>query len=218
MALNPIGTRNTAARPAAGTGTGTGRTTGEANTVVEITPALIQRELQTLPIPPATLRTQLDGFTLIWANTNIYADAGEEELTTTVLGQSVTITATPVSYRFTYGDGASTTTSDPGHPVTGDGFDIPTDTGHVYEDTGKFSVTLTTTYTGEFSVDGQQAQDIPGTTPVTSDPVTIDVWRTRHYRVEEPCTAGTSAPGCVPPADATGTDAGNNTDSATRAP
>ena len=164
-----------------------------------VTPGSVQQQMASLPIPASALRSQLNGFSLRNANTNIYADGSSHTLNTTILGQSVTITVTPVRYDFGYGDGTSKTTSTPGGPLKDDGFETPTTTGHVYKETGKYSITLTTHYAGTFSVNGGPAQTIPGTATVDSTPMPLQIWRTKHYQVQAACTPGSTAPGCVPP-------------------
>lgn len=164
-----------------------------------VTPGSVQQQMASLPIPASALRSQLNGFSLRNANTNIYADGSSHTLNTTILGQSVTITVTPVRYDFGYGDGTRKTTSTPGGPLKDDGFETPTTTGHVYKETGKYSITLTTHYAGTFSVNGGPTQTIPGTATVDSTPMPLQIWRTKHYQVQAACTPGSTAPGCVPP-------------------
>lgn len=161
-------------------------------------PTISTQDFQSLTIPASTLKSQLGGFTLKGAHTNLYADGGQQTLNTIVLNQPVTIRATPISYTFTYGDGTKLTTKNPGSPTPGNGFDIKTTTSHIYTKTGIFTATLSTAYTGEFSVNGGPYQPIPGTANVTSTPLDIDVWRTKHYRVAQPCTKNNTAPGCTP--------------------
>ncbi len=164
-----------------------------------VTPGLVQQQLVSLPIPASKLRSQLNGFSLRNANTNIYADGSPHTLNTTILGQPVTITVTPIRYTFGYGDGATRTTTTPGGPLKDDGFETPTTTGHNYKETGKYSITLTTHYSGTFSVNGGPTQTIPGTAAVDSTPMALQIWRTKHYQVQAPCTPGSTAPGCGPP-------------------
>lgn len=178
----------------------TGPGTQGAGTPAPPPPTISTEDFQSLTIPASTLKSQLGGFTLKGAHTNLYADGGTQHLDTIVLGQPVTVKATPISYTFTYGDGTKLTTKTPGAPVAGNGngFDIQTETSHIYTTTGIFTATLTTTYTGQFSVNNGPYQPIPGTANTTSTPLNIDVWRTKHYRVAEPCNKNNTAPGCTP--------------------
>jgi len=162
-----------------------------------VTPAIVEREFKSLPIKAPELHQQND-IALIWANTNFYTDPGDQTLTTTILGHDVTITATPVTYTFDYGDTTQTTTTDPGYAVDKAGYDFETPTSHVYEDTGKTHARVTTTFTGSYSVDGGPDQDIPGTATVTSNPLFVDVYRVKIYNVQNPCTPSSTAIGCQP--------------------
>ena len=53
---------------------------------------------------------------LITLDVIAYTSSDTRTLTTTVANTPVTITATPISYTFDWGDGATTTTTDPGAP------------------------------------------------------------------------------------------------------
>jgi hypothetical protein len=78
-----------------------------------------------------------------------YAEPVTDTWTPTLLGTPVTIRATPVSYVWDFGDGsASVVTDHPGGPYPDHAAE------HTYRTTGDRIVTLTTTYTGHYSVDG----------------------------------------------------------------
>ncbi|WP_284751474.1 hypothetical protein [Arthrobacter sp. efr-133-R2A-120] len=69
--------------------------------------ARIESDFRNLPIKPAELRAQPSPHTLKGAETNIFADAVEQQFDVTILGQRVHIVATPVEYTYAYGDGNS---------------------------------------------------------------------------------------------------------------
>jgi hypothetical protein len=94
----------------------------------------------------------------------LYADSEEQELETELLDTPVRIRATPESYRWDLGDGNVITTKDPGAPYP------EKDVTATYDYEGWYDVTLTTTYSGEFSVEGGEWQEIDGTIDVESDP------------------------------------------------
>src|SRR5699024_12263776 len=64
-------------------------------------------------------------------------------------------------------DGNTITTTDPGEPYPSEVVSA------TYTQEGWYDITLTTTFSGQFSVDGGEWQDIDGTIEVTSDPVPI---------------------------------------------
>ncbi|MFN8075791.1 MAG: hypothetical protein U0Q15_10270 [Kineosporiaceae bacterium] len=110
--------------------------------------------------------------------TNVYVDAPTVTLRTTVLGQAVEVEATASSFTWTFGDGQSLTTTDPGAPYPA------MSTTHTYTATGRRDITLTTTYTARFRVAGSN-EWIPaeGTAQVASPPITVEVIETRAVLV-----------------------------------
>ncbi|PWH07882.1 hypothetical protein DEO23_00735 [Brachybacterium endophyticum] len=94
----------------------------------------------------------------------LFAESGEQELQTDLLDTPVTIRATPTEYRWELGDGNVIVTDDPGQPYPSK------DVTATYDYEGWYDVTLTTTFEGQFSVDGDEWQDIDGTVEVESAP------------------------------------------------
>ena len=80
-------------------------------------------------------------------------------------------------------------------------FNAPTPTSHVYEETGQYTVGLTTVYIGEYREAGGEWVLIPGTITLESTPVTADIWRTVTRNVADDCGANPSAWGCTGPID-----------------
>jgi PKD repeat protein len=77
---------------------------------------------------------------------------------------------TPTAYAWDFGDGTTIgPTPDPGGPY-------PTLTNaHTYTRPGTFSITMTTYYAAEYSVDNGEFEPITGQTSVTGTPVTVQV-------------------------------------------
>ncbi|ATG53261.1 hypothetical protein CFK38_13500 [Brachybacterium vulturis] len=97
----------------------------------------------------------------------LYADPEPQLLNTELLGTPVAIRATPVSYHWDLGDGNTITTTNPGKP-------FPSEVvSSAYGQEGWYDITLTTTFSGQFSVAGGGWQDIDGTIEVISDPVPV---------------------------------------------
>lgn len=98
-------------------------------------------------------------------------DPAPQILQTNILGTNVQVKATPTSYTWNWGDGTQPlTTSDPGRPY-------PDHTvHHTYTSLDTFTITLETTWSGQFSIDnGSTWTSIDGTvtTTNTSSPVTV---------------------------------------------
>ena len=97
----------------------------------------------------------------------VYADGKPQELSTTLLGTPVRIRATPVNYHWDFGDGNTIDTKNPGGPW-------PDETvASKYRHEGWYRVTLTTKFSGEFSVNGGPWQPIDGTITKASAPISI---------------------------------------------
>ena len=159
---------------------------------------LTTHDFDTFPITAATPHQERAPHTLKNYNTNFWADPNPQEFTRTINGQNVVLRATPVSYTFDYGDGATLGPIPyPGYQLGADVWDQPTDTSHRYTEPGDYHFTLTTTYRGEYSVEGGPWQVIDGTVSRTSDPQLVRVWRTKVGLVADDCAAGADAWGCT---------------------
>jgi hypothetical protein len=130
----------------------------------------------TLTPPPVTV---IDGrgWTFVQIDTIVYSDDEPQTLATTVGGTPVELRATPVEWRWDFGDNTKPlTTTKPGGPY-------PDKTvTHVYTRLGTYTVTLTTTWQGQWRLVGEtQWRDVDGqnTTTSTSEPFTTHEIRTR---------------------------------------
>ncbi|MBP2410591.1 PKD domain-containing protein [Brachybacterium fresconis] len=97
----------------------------------------------------------------------LYAESQSQTLATEVLGVPVSVRAVPVSYHWDLGDGNTITTTDAGEPYPSEAV------SGTYRYEGWYDVTLTTTFSGQFSVAGGPWQDIDGTIEVASDPIPV---------------------------------------------
>jgi hypothetical protein len=157
----------------------------------DVTPAMVLSAFRRLPLAPSPLVVQPDrGWVLANKPTVVYADGGPQTLTTTVLGTAVTITATPRSYAWDFGDGATLATAAPGLPW-------PAGTlTHEYVTVGVHRLTLTTTWSATYTVAGDPAvRDVPGTATTTSTSQ-LEVRERRAYLVGTTCDHDPAAPGC----------------------
>lgn len=97
----------------------------------------------------------------------LYAESETQTMDMTLLGTPVQVRAIPVSYHWDLGDGNTITTTDPGAPYPSE------QVSATYTQEGWYDVTLTTTFSGQFSVAGGAWQDIDGTIDVASEPIPI---------------------------------------------
>lgn len=154
-------------------------------------------DFDTFPVVPAQAHQERAPHTLKNYNTNFWADPNPQEFTRTVAGQEVTLRAIPVSYTFTYGDGSTLgPVSYPGSQLGEDVWDQPTDTSHKYAEPGDYQFTVSTSYRGEYSVNGGPWQVIDGTVERTTDPQLVRVWRVKAGLVADDCEQNPQAWGC----------------------
>uniref|UniRef100_UPI003F53403B PKD domain-containing protein n=1 Tax=Nocardioides sp. BYT-33-1 TaxID=3416952 RepID=UPI003F53403B len=113
-------------------------------------------------LPAGTLSIQPpDGLTLVNFETNFYTTSTAPISTTvTLLGQQVTLEATPARFGWHFGDGETTTTTEPGAPYP----DLSIT--HRYRRTGEYHPRLSTTYTGRYRIGTGPWQTIPGTVTI----------------------------------------------------
>ncbi|MEV7607426.1 hypothetical protein AB0N65_18490 [Paenarthrobacter sp. NPDC089322] len=160
--------------------------------------ARILTDFRQLPVNPGTLEIQPFPHTLKGGPTNFYTTATEQAFDVTVLGQNIHLAATPSSHSYAFGDG---TTLGP-TPVAG--YPIPetqwlinhTRTSHTYTSTGNYPTTVTTSFTGTYSVNNGPPLPINGTLDLTTEPKTIQVWKTETALVADTCQENPQSWGC----------------------
>jgi hypothetical protein len=140
-------------------------------------PAAAARAFHSMTIEPSILEVQPpNGWTLVNLDTIAYAEDEPRVLDTNLFGIPVTIRAVPDNYTWDWGDGASDTGTDPGAPY-------PNHTiAHAYSTPGSATITLTTTWRGQFRLPGDATwRNVPGqaTTSSQSPPLEIREARTR---------------------------------------
>ena len=120
-----------------------------------------------------------------------------------MLAQAVHVTAKPVQYSWSYGDGAGLgPETAAGGPLPQDRWGEKTLTSHVYARTGDFPVVLTTYFQGTYSVNGGPPLPIPGQGQFSSPPQTVSVWRSITRNYADTCLQnpqGQGCPGVAPP-------------------
>jgi hypothetical protein len=134
--------------------------------------ALSAEDFRRLPLTPSAPQFQpVDGRGLVTMDLILFTDPSPQTLTTSVLGVPVTVRATPTRFSWDLGDGsAPLLTADPGAPY-------PHHTvARAYDRPGTYAVVLTTTWAGEYQVDGVGPWlPVTGTATTTSAPFTAVV-------------------------------------------
>jgi hypothetical protein len=146
---------------------------------VVITAGMVLRAFRELPLYRGAIRTDPVGWTLVNLDTYFWcadgggqscADLGEPEQVITLLGRQVRIRPHVTAYTWRFGDGTAET-ADAGR-VT-----------HVYRSGTTAVVTVTLSWSAEYSVGGGGFQPIGGTTTTTSEPLVLPVREARPVLV-----------------------------------
>jgi PKD repeat protein len=149
------------------------------------------------PVPNVD-HMQPNGWFIAGLDANFYATGGAGAQTGTLLGQPASVRFTPIQWRWTYGDGSSTTRSTRGSTWQAQGireFD-PTPTSHVYELPGTYYIDLTVAYRADYSFDGSNFARIPGVLWVPANRLVATVGGAKTVLVERDCTISPAGPGC----------------------
>ncbi len=144
--------------------------------------AAIEREWTELRPQPTAISLQPDtGRVYATVPTIAIADPTARLHSAQVLGASVTIRATPAHYTWSWGDGESTTTDDPGAP-----YPHATVTHAYGRALDAATVSLTTTWSGEYRIGGGPWTDFDTTIATTTAGPTLEVLHPRSRLVAEP--------------------------------
>ncbi|WP_244516777.1 hypothetical protein [Arthrobacter alpinus] len=159
--------------------------------------ASIAHEFQRSPIVAATIGSQPGPHTLRGKETNVWAEATTQTFNLTMLGQQVTITATPTAYTWNYGDGTIWgPTPTHGAPLHQDRIGEQTQTSHIYTETGHLTINLTTHFNGSYTVNNGPQLPIPGQGNIASPPLPLTVWRAKTNLYADNCIQNPQGTGC----------------------
>ena len=162
----------------------------------EVTGRLLS-EFQTHPVSAGKVTAQPGPHTMIGAETNVYVDSPVQVINTVILGQNITITATPTEYVLHYGDGTSSGLSfDPGGPLPESRVGQPTATSHAYTTTGDFEVHATVYFTAVYSMNGGPEVPIDGRGVFDTPPAPVSVWKSDTRNVADDCLVNPAGYGC----------------------
>ncbi|MFJ3402716.1 PKD domain-containing protein [Promicromonospora sp. NPDC090134] len=145
-------------------------------------PAAAARAFQEMQIAPSEVNVQPpDGWTLVNADTIAFTDREPRTVSTELFGIPVDIRAVPASYSWDFGDGtAPLNTTDPGAPY-------PAHTiAHAYAKQGTATISLTTTWSGQFRLAGEPTwRDVPGEATTASSSGSLEILEARARLVED---------------------------------
>lgn len=127
-----------------------------------------RRDFAELPVQPLAANAgPEEGWLPVNMVNVLHTNPEAQTLDTELLGVPVQVRAVPIEYHWDLGDGNTITTTKPGKPFPSEQVTA------TYSHEGWYDITLTTTFAGQFSVDGGEWRDIDGTIEIASDPVEI---------------------------------------------
>lgn len=138
------------------------------------------------------------GFMVVGLPTNFYADAQPSIVSTTLLGTPAEVRFTPASFRWDNGDGSTTTSATGGATWAALGLAefSETETSHVFDRAGEYTISLTIIYSAEYRIGGGAWQQLAGTVPSTSPPLTASAKAAKTVLVADDCGRRRVSPGC----------------------
>ena len=123
-----------------------------------VTPDLVARAFQRIPLPSLRSHTQPADKTLINFDTIFFVDAQPLQRTLTLLGQRVELEITPSTFRWVHGDGTTAVTHTPGAAYPAKDVVYRYQHAHV---TVQHHVEIV--WTARWRLNGGPLQDVPGT-------------------------------------------------------
>ncbi|MEO7006318.1 MAG: hypothetical protein ABI275_02625 [Terrimesophilobacter sp.] len=139
-----------------------------------------------------------NGWMIVGLDANFYASSATQVQTGELLGRPATVRFTPVTYRWSYGDGTAATlgTSGTTWAALGKTEFEPTATSHVYRTAGTYTVDLTIGFSAEYHYTGTEWIPIAGTVPVAANRLTVVIGGAKTLLVNQDCAAAPAGPGC----------------------
>jgi hypothetical protein len=145
-------------------------------------PAAAAWAFQEMQIEPSEVNVQPpNGWTLVNVDTIAFTDRTPRTMSTSLFGIPVEIRAVPSNYSWDFGDGsAPLTTTDPGAPY-------PAHTvAHAYAKRGEATISLTTTWHGQFRLAGEPTwYDVTGEGTTVSSSGSLEILEARARLVED---------------------------------
>ena len=139
-----------------------------------------------------------NGWMVVGLPTNFYATTGRHVVDGTLLGFPASVRFTPVSWRWSYGDGASNASSSGG--ASWAALQVPefepTATSHVFVVPGSFTIQLTVSFAAEYRFGGSTWVPIAGTLNVAANPLVATAGDAQTVLVGRDCNANPGGVGC----------------------
>lgn len=145
-----------------------------------------------------SLSVQPGTWTVVGVETNFIAGAQTHEVSGSLLGRSAEVRFTPAYFDWSYGDGATRSTSDAGASWNALGVKefSRTATSHVYTAPGGYTPSVTVFYGVEYRWGGGSWISVAGRIPASASASTVTAYTADTVLVTGACTTWRVAPGC----------------------
>lgn len=156
------------------------------------TPVLTAADFTRLPLAPSPVTIQpAGGRVLVNIDTIAYTTPQPQYLTTTILGTTLEVRATPTAWSWDFGDGAPPLIrTTPGAPYPNH------TTAHPYTAPGNYTITVTTTWTGHYRPTGTTTWTPVDGTATTTTTTTLVAEEARPRLVTTTCNTHPTPPDC----------------------
>jgi len=154
-------------------------------------------QLQNFAPSTASFTIEPNGWSIVGANTNAYTTASTVTKPATINGVPVTVTFSPESYTWDWGDGTVTTTTDAGASWQQLGAPdwAQTATSHRYTQRGDYTITLTVNYTATVTANGRNIP-VDGTVTGPGTHATIKIVESKRALIHDECITQPDREGC----------------------
>jgi hypothetical protein len=161
-------------------------------------PSVTINDLKNFPAAPGTDHMEPSGWMVVGLPTNFYSVVGVQSVNGTLLGKSATVRFTPVSWHWTYGDGAAATHPTPGGTWAAQGireFD-PTPTSHTYVGAGTYFIDLSITFTADYRFANGNWTPVFGALTLPANRLVATAGGAKTVLVNHDCGENPGGPGC----------------------
>jgi len=173
------------------------RGTSPSKSVVEVeepTPPTSVSDIAQFAPSEAAFLQEPAGWSLPLLPTNVYSTTGATTESGELLGWPIEVRFTPVEYRWNWGDGSQSVTTEPGSSWGARQFSA-TGTSHVYEISGDYVVSLEVTFEAAYRFDGGAFQSLPGQITRSGGQRVVDVLSVTSVLVDKGCHSETLVSG-----------------------
>ena len=155
-------------------------------------------DVLTLAPASVTLTAEPSTWSIVGSHTNFYTAATKHSAFGSVLGHPVTVTFTPITYRWDYGDGTTAESATPGASWAALGQDdfSATSTSHVYAEKATVNASVTVVYTAVVTLASGASIPVTGTLNRASTTVALELFNADTVITVGDCNEHPEQPRC----------------------